>query len=581
MKKRLFIVAALIIGMIACLASCKKKTTEPTIVVPQESEIVCLHDSLIHVMPLEPTADENGCIEHYVCYECRSTFADAEGKTPLSNTILWATNLVIDDENIVENELYEYASDSSYMLKANLEVYAGLGNIGTLWPDYTDWENWTQEEWDAYWYAMHEYYIEWGGGMEFEGAGGGAFIAKTIFSIFLSRIINNCLDNIDKNIMMFFDDNYVINEKLDNIMNKLGEIQNSIKELSDKMTLQEYKTVMQNRYSQQVPLEAATTSYFKQVLDLMAREKKDFSELPEDVLYQIKDISNQWHNQIVAGNNIETTFQSMLVFAGGDFITGQKLPAVYDFIANSSIPWEHQGYVFREMARSADVVLMAECYLMTIIYHKTHPGQVFDQSLLNNKMMGYSEVLKSVQIDYHNDRYICQIPGAKIELERQLLELKPWDYICKHVDKDLYMSQEARVDDFLKYMNDKEYTDYVDQNWFKTVFSYYKIHQPNKNAHQILSDIGFSDVNSYRWIIAGCGNDYKYGDEIRTCRCFKYATYRSSNNDWLGFHTAINDKCDFEQANIAMNMNIRRTTNLVYDKGDKIHSTFCTLMKKK
>lgn len=515
----------LVIGMMACMGSCKKNTTEPT----TEEDFTCKHDSLIHVVAVEPTEEENGCIEHYRCAHCWITFADAQGTTPTDNTILWATNYAFDTTNFVAS-MQEFASDSGYLYDACGHLFVGAG-------------------------------------------------AAKIYGKFLKEIIKESLDESSESLDKLFDETKKINKKLDSALVKLNMIQEKILQISEQIELNAYRADMQKRNEVQFRLTYSTKPHYRKILKVIENAGGPYATWSEATTDTIREETEIWMHTY--GFDAEIEFATMLLTANGNTQSGEPYPLVYDYIASHTFPWEQEGYVFRENARLADVILITECYHMCMLYYKTHPGEN-NLGELNRQIRSYARILDNEKnlIYYHHDYIICQIPGARDSFEKQLIELKPYEY--SNTGESLWMDNKEYVEKFVNWLNPNGF---ASQEWFRAVYQYYKKSESgNDYLYNLLNRIGFTNVYAGT-LVAGCNCEYhEYGHygEWYEHMLFRYsAHWYGTGNDWLGFHTNVSANGTFYYKHAITGMNMDRHSHWVSYWGSPVSEKFFTLKKKK
>lgn len=581
MKKGTFITAVLIIGMIACLASCKKKQVEPTPEPePEPTPYVWNHTqhALTHVDAVTPTATKNGNIEYYICDSCAMKFADAEGKEPIDQVILWATDYGFDYNNVLD--FYEqFDGDEPYFDKIAYGTIHVEGCESSLYPDYSGWASWTNDQWIDYITAVNSYYEEIGGGPDLFGTtGGDDFDVTKIAEFMLSIVVKHGVPLIDPQLKRFVNPNGYLQDQIKIVLDKLGDIQKGIADIKDQIKINEYKRAIEQRGEKISFLTNGTDPYFRQIIDKVGN--KNFSELSQEQLAGIDSVLRIWYGDPSAINSPVTLTLNLLESVNNRFTTDSTTyPGIYDYYAYHTIPWEHEGYAFRESLRAADALSVSEAYMMCILYFKRFGGPSVwskTQERLNSFMMSYANTLNDHKIVYNRDIRICQIPGAQMKLKKQMHVLDAYTWMRNHPDYN-YL-----VPDFPKQMAyfRNAITDgkgMVSKEVIFTIYQYYKQKGVSGGIYEYLRKAKFQGLDNDEILVGGetkwdpkwVSMYYVYEFKIRSWPLF------ITNKDHFGYRTALHDNCVIRHANILDNCNI--SGGIITKWGQKSSYVFCNL----
>lgn len=139
---------------------------------------------------------------------------------------------------------------------------------------------------------------------------------------------------------------------------------------------------------------------------------------------QAKTVITEWAMRDVGGNPAYVQALNYMDFLLKTVVEQKDIFNMYDLYAYNTIPWEHQGYAYRESLRMGDIACVAESLFLTQYFQMVREG-VDEKSrkeiLAGNaeKFKNFSDFVEKHPVVHHENLAICQIPGAHLAMERQ------------------------------------------------------------------------------------------------------------------------------------------------------------------
>lgn len=574
--RRNLIFAVLVIGMIGCFASCNKNTEEPV----QEPTWNHTEHVLTYVEATEPTAIKNGNYPYYICDSCHAMFADAEGLVPIELVTRWATDYGFDYNHDVEYFNQFANGDEPFFDQIAYGTIHDEASETSLYPYYLGWTSWTSEEWVDFADAVNDYYHEIGGeGDLFLDSDEPGFDVSKVAEFILSVVVKG-FGNINPQFKRFLDPQGHMIDQLQQILNKLDEIQAQIAALKDQITINEYKRAIDLRQEKIAYLRLGTDASFRQIIDKVGN--KDFSDLTPTELAGIDTILAIWRGTESEMNSPIGHTKYLLESINGTFTSAlTTYPEIYDYYASHTIPWEHEGYEMREMLRAADAAAICESYMMCILYFKRNGGMsIHGHSLnqLNELMMKYANVLNSHQVVRRPEIRVCQIPGAQMKFKKQLNVLDAMK--CWKADEDT----RVLTTDGLRLLKSRMTNGkgLVSKEVYETIYQYYQHKGESGGIYDYLRKAGFEGLNNGEILVGGTWAGMEHCGTRHYCYEFLWRRHVvGSNHDHVGYRNALHPNCQLRHVHILDDCNISKKSTIedpyISDFGRKTNYVFCNL----
>lgn len=236
---------------------------------------------------------------------------------------------------------------------------------------------------------------------------GGGFFSEIVKSVFPSTL------NPDMK----------VKEAYQKLSNTMEQIQAKLNSISDKMEDLDMKNALIDHNNEQSALFEANNNCMSQIASLCdgkANIDINYIKNNDALNKQVTSILREWGTTVVAGNSCNITAKLFVKkVVNGYGIPGQQKSwaHIVDTYAERTFPWEHQGYEFREMYRSRDMITSLESAMILDLYHELIPGGT---SLEQQYVTTLKDNYKKDEVVRDNDHAVCQIKGANhLKIDRK------------------------------------------------------------------------------------------------------------------------------------------------------------------
>lgn len=145
---------------------------------------------------------------------------------------------------------------------------------------------------------------------------------------------------------------------------------------------------------------------------------------------EFKNTIGAWANTTVATNSAVLELKVLMnLFAGGYYTISSmdsiSFPEIYDYYATANYAWEHEGYEFREYARTQDAIVINEAYTMAEFYYTLFGDNILsakaERKEIQDLLAQYNEVLDAHPVERHDDYLICTVEGCEYVFDKDLV----------------------------------------------------------------------------------------------------------------------------------------------------------------
>ncbi len=255
---------------------------------------------------------------------------------------------------------------------------------------------------------------------------------------------------------------------LDDLLDKM----NVITEQLNAMTLLYKNTTYEAKLNERSKYVSELTNYNAEYYIRLSN-----AETEEDVA----KIITEWASHTVSGNPVYVQGLNFIDFLLNTVIEQRDTYNMYDLYTYNTTAWESEGYAIREALRASDIAVAAENLYLTQLYYtlRTDLDENSKQQMLNNnieKFNAFSEYIKKRTVEHHDDKVICQIPGAHF-----VMDAAKYDVTLAGLYKNPYWSSipcrwiEYDSDFYFMFGPDavENYNKSLTPNEVKTILDYY------------------------------------------------------------------------------------------------------------
>lgn len=260
------------------------------------------------------------------------------------------------------------------------------------------------------------------------------FIAEKVTTGAFSKVGGFAADEI---ISIFIQDQ--TQTKLDEILDRLSDIQTSINTLSNTVKLANYDAALREKETMHINLQSRTVEAW---LTLQALDKNTTLS-SEERISRRKEVVRKWGDSNI--NAAGTTNYATKSYAAKIMSLAAEQKnyfQIYDEYASKYFGFESESFAWRENCRDRDITLLAIAFTLSNMYENlvNAPDDVSSLSQIILNMEKFITVY-SVNYEIYNSGFnICYIPKLEgLKFKREILEI-PYDWYTDYtngVQKDI------------------------------------------------------------------------------------------------------------------------------------------------
>ena len=207
------------------------------------------------------------------------------------------------------------------------------------------------------------------------------------------------------------------NQQMNQLVQQVEELNNKMKELMTMFENRAYEEAITKRYTDYVsPLQIYTRETFEELKNC---------DQPNDSI--VRGILSKWANNVTKGDKPLYLTEQFINYLVNVTSLNLNMYKVYDTYVYNTVPWEHQGYEFREAMRANDMAVIGQNMTLAAMYNSlrddiseaTRQSNAKDMTDFMNKFKTFYE---ENPVERHEDKRICQIDGMHIVLSPNTLQ---------------------------------------------------------------------------------------------------------------------------------------------------------------
>ncbi len=320
---------------------------------------------------------------------------------------------------------------------------------------------------------------------------------------------------------MIFADNDGTMEQLNDLDSKLDDISEMITELKSQTLDAELSSLYNQRLEEFNSLDFNACTLFTTYYEAVKKGDKQ----------AIDKVLDDWFRLPVNKTNAPTaTYNYLLATTMKNNSQQFSITDIYDYWVYQTTPWEHMGYQKRDQLRLNDICVSTSCYLLTRAYYENLAAGSGSCNKAIEKLDKAYEAFTSfykdnATVERHDDKLICQIKGAHIVFDKELVERDmknhPWcpddTRFTGNLDILMYTEEGVKSKTVLEHSLTKKEAE--------TIFNYYKQLDSNITFDGIMEQAGFDTSilkegkTHVMTLQAGC---HKEGESIINRNYFMY-----------------------------------------------------------
>jgi hypothetical protein len=264
--------------------------------------------------------------------------------------------------------------------------------------------------------------------------------------------------------------------KLDEIINRLGDIQTSIDALKNEVKLANYDGAFREKETMYINLQSKTVDSW---LTLQALDKNKNLSLEERISKR-KEVVRKWGESNINGagsaNYATINYAKKVMSIAAE---QKNYFQVYDEFASKFFGFEQESFAWRENCRDRDIALLAIAFSLSNMYENliNTPDDISSLGQTVLSMEKFSSIYKVNYDTYNSGVNICYIPRMEgRKFQKEILEV-PYDW---YTDYKNGVSKEMRTGNIMyvdKGSSDSDYT------YLPTVMNYGNNSVPRKYKH--------------------------------------------------------------------------------------------------
>lgn len=195
---------------------------------------------------------------------------------------------------------------------------------------------------------------------------------------------------------------------LNDLLNKLNDIQKSIETLNDAVKLSNYDGALREKETMYINLQTATLNAWRS----LERIEKDTTISMDERIAMRKKIVKEWGdsnlNGAGRGNFATINFAKKIMSVAAE---QKSYYPIYDMYASTYFAFERQGWAWRANCRDRDVAILLIGFSLSHMYEVLNDGQ-YDKNALEETMKSFKEYIKANEIDRKSEKEglnICNV----------------------------------------------------------------------------------------------------------------------------------------------------------------------------
>lgn len=211
---------------------------------------------------------------------------------------------------------------------------------------------------------------------------------------------------------------------LNDLLNKLNDIQKSIESLNDAVKLSNYDGALREKETIYINLQTATLNAWRS----LERIEKDSTISMEERIAMRKKIVKEWGDSNIngagKGNFATINFAKKIMSVAAE---QKSYYPIYDMYASIYFPFERQGWAWQANCRDRDVAILTIGFSLSHMYEVLNEGQ-FDKNALEETMKAFNEYIKANEVNRTSDKKglnICNVPCMRGKIFTNQISLVP------------------------------------------------------------------------------------------------------------------------------------------------------------
>ena len=199
---------------------------------------------------------------------------------------------------------------------------------------------------------------------------------------------------------------------LNDLLNKLNDIQKSIESLNDAVKLSNYDGALREKETQYINLQTATLNAWHSLNSI----EKNGSITIEERIAMRKKIVKEWGDSNIngagKGNFATINFAKKIMSVAAE---QKSYYPIYDMYASTYFAFERQGWAWRANCRDRDVAILTIAFSLSHMYEVLNEG-LFDKNALAETMKSFNEYIKVNVVDRTSEKEglnICNVSPMK------------------------------------------------------------------------------------------------------------------------------------------------------------------------
>ena len=196
---------------------------------------------------------------------------------------------------------------------------------------------------------------------------------------------------------------------LDDLLDKM----NAITDQLNQMTLLYKNTTYEAKLNERSKYVSELTNYNEEYYVRLSNASTE---------EEVARIINDWASHTVGGNPVYVQGLNFIDFLLNTVVEQRDIFNMYDLYTYNTTAWENEGYAVREALRAGDIAVAAENLYLTQLYYKlrTDMDDSSKKIMLDKNVEKFNflaEYIKNRPVEHHDDKAICQIPGAHFVMD--------------------------------------------------------------------------------------------------------------------------------------------------------------------
>ena len=374
-----------------------------------------------------------------------------------------------------------------------------------------------------------------------------------------------------------------LNGQLAEMSRKLDEINKKLDAVLTLINAQQSFNMINERYAQINAIAPLTTSTFNNIANIFASGS---TMTEKERIQEIKANVELWHNHDGGpkiGKFGPLSERLLSQYPDAALFGGRTIPKMYEIGANTAFLWEHDGYDFRKLLNTKDMIFTCYSSILEMIYVSDvvkYPKEYMREDairIIKNRFKLYgNELMRDFErMDSRKDK-VRRLNTSNITFSKEICWVDPYCWflgnwknrdVCRLPRDDKYKEISIKTCNTIMSSNmlDMPFT----TEMAKTIYNYYSRNgKKNLDFKKIMVDSAkftpssnppylypYSNNESYLVTNNGDKNFGHFGGDsaLPFYNIFYWKASKSSRRDYLGLRTCLDEHANPEQRTILPN----------------------------